>query len=151
MQTKQVIPSGGWDAEEWVSVIVFIIGVALITTGIPTWIKDGFSRGAIYLIGGIIACVIPFIFTVPALMKGTLKYEYPNSTETELSKSDNIQAFLFVLVFTLQIIGLGVALSSAILSWKYGWDFARYFLIYGLIGSGAPMVLFVILGSIFIK
>lgn len=151
MQTKKIIPSSGWDAKEWLSIIVIVIGVALASTGITIWIKDCWQNAAPYFIGGVLACVIPLAIGVILLKSNTIKYEYPTATDTKLSKGDNIQVVLFVLVFICFIIGLGVALSSAIITTKYGWGIAEDYLIFGLLGAGAPMLLFIVLCGVFVK
>ena len=151
MKTKTVITGSGWDTKEWLGIIVFIIGVAAVTVGITMWMRDGFKAGAFYLIGGIIACILPFAITVPKLMKGTLKYEYPEAKDEELTKGDKIQVFLLTLSIACMFIGLGVALASALLNRQYGWDFAESYLYIGLLVAGLPFLLLVILGGTFIK
>ena len=150
-KTKQIIPGSGWDAPEWLSVIAVTIGAALITFGITLWVKEGFQHGLYYLIGGVLAIVFPFAITIKGMNKGRIEYEYPTAEKRKLTTGENVQVILFTLAFAFLIIGLGVALSSALITLKYGWAFAQNFLYFGLIGAGAPFVLFIILGSIFIK
>jgi hypothetical protein len=151
MQTKKVIPSSGWDAKEWLSIIVITIGVALISTGITIWVKDTLQGATPYLIVGVLACLIPIIITVVSLKTKKLQYEYPTATDTKLSKGDNVQVALFVFVFICLIVGFGVALSCILITIKYGWGVAEDYLLYGLLGAGAPMILFILLSSVFVK
>ena len=151
-ETKQIIPGSGWDAKEWLSVIIITIGVALITIGITYWAKEGFQHGILYLACGVLAVILPFLLTVPRMLSGKLKHEYPTASKEKLSKGDTITVFLFVLAFALMIIGIGVALASILLTRKYGWwGFGEYYVWYGLLSAGAPMILVIILSSIFLK
>lgn len=150
-KVKQIIPGSGWDLSEWIGVITVILGVALITVGITFWVKEGLHRGLIYVIGGALAIILPFAIAIINMNRGAIKYEYPTAENRKLSAGEHIETALFLLAFACLLIGFGVALSSAFITLKYGWDFAQYFLIYGLLGAGAPMVLFIVLGSIFIK
>ena len=74
-ETKQIIPGSGWDAKEWLSVIIITIGVALITIGITYWAKEGFQHGILYLACGVLAVILPFLLTVPRMLSGKLKHE----------------------------------------------------------------------------
>ena len=149
--TKKIIPGSGWNAYEWVAVITITIGVALVTVGITEWVKAGVQHGAFYLVLGALAVFAPVAASVYKKMSGKAVYEYPTATNGKLTKGDKVMLFFFVLAFALMIIGVGVALSSALLTMKFGWAFAEDFLWYGLLAAGAPMVLFFIICGFFIK
>lgn len=150
-QTKQIIPGSGWDVKEWMAVICIIIGVALLSAGITIWAKEGLSQGWYRVSIGITLIFLPFLVGLINQSKGKIKHDYPTASSEKLSKGDKAQVVLLTLAFALLIIGIGVALSSALLTLRYGWAFAQNFLFFGLIAAGAPMLLLVILGSIFIK
>ena len=145
MRTKKEYVGSGWDAEDWFLIIAVIIGVALITTGIAVWVKEGFKSSILFLLGGVITCVLPFLFSVPALMKGKRKYEYPEAENRELTKRENASVILFSIAIYGLFVGLGVALSSILLAWRYDWGYAGDFLLYGLICAGALFFVFLFL------
>lgn len=145
METKQVIPSEGWDGKTWLAIIEIVIGTALITTGIVTCCKSGIQSGLIYLIVGAVLVLFPVFKGVYELKAKKVKYEYPTAQETKLSVGDNIELVLFTIAFYLLIIGFGVALSCVLITLKYGWDVAEPFLHFGLLGGGAPLILFLFL------
>lgn len=150
-ETKQIIPGSGWSASEWLSVIRITIAVALLTVGIVTWVKEDFRHGWYCILIGVLMIVLPLVSTLVGSSKNKVKYTYPTASNEKPSKADTIQVILLTIAFAFLIIGFGVALSSALLVFRYGWEFAQNFLYFGLIGAGLPMLLLMILGTVFIK